>query len=169
MKASRVISGELRLGQLWRTTLEILLENVGGQRGYFVYRDQGALWIEARCEAGVSIPPMTSPIAVEVEDRAPLPVSVINAATYTVAATIDVTPIPLPPVLLNGKRLFHSSATPDLARDQWISCATCHFNGEMDGRTWFFPDGPRNTTSLLGTSCRCRMLQNSRPLFTGTR
>lgn len=34
---------------------------------------------------------------------------------------------------------------------QWISCNTCHFEGEHDGRTWFFGfAGPRNTTSLLG-------------------
>jgi cytochrome c peroxidase len=38
-----------------------------------------------------------------------------------------------------------------MARDQWISCNTCHFEGEHDGRTWFFRfAGPRNTTSLLG-------------------
>jgi mono/diheme cytochrome c family protein len=39
-----------------------------------------------------------------------------------------------------------------MARDQWIACATCHFDGELDGRTWFFPDGPRNTPSLLGSA-----------------
>jgi len=64
---------------------------------------------------------------------------------------IVVTDIPLPPVLLNGKRLFHSSDDPRMARAQWISCNTCHFEGEHDGRTWFFGfSGPRNTTSLLG-------------------
>ncbi|MBC8248729.1 MAG: hypothetical protein H8E90_03535 [Anaerolineales bacterium] len=61
------------------------------------------------------------------------------------------TDIPLPPALLNGKRLFHTSDDPRLARAQWISCNTCHFEGEQDGRTWFFGfAGPRNTTSLLG-------------------
>jgi len=78
-------------------------------------------------------------------------VSVIDTAAHTVAAVITVTDIPLPPVLLNGKRLFHTSDDPRLARDQWISCNTCHFEGEHDGRTWFFGfAGPRNTTSLLG-------------------
>jgi cytochrome c peroxidase len=38
-----------------------------------------------------------------------------------------------------------------MANAQWISCNTCHFEGEHDGRTWFFGfAGPRNTTSLLG-------------------
>jgi YVTN family beta-propeller protein len=78
-------------------------------------------------------------------------VSVIDTASYTVTAVITVTDIPLPPALLNGKRLFHTSDDPRLARAQWISCNTCHFEGEHDGRTWFFGfAGPRNTTSLLG-------------------
>jgi YVTN family beta-propeller protein len=78
-------------------------------------------------------------------------VSVIDTAAYTVTTVITVTDIPLPPALLNGKRLFHSSDDPRLARAQWISCNTCHYEGEHDGRTWFFGfAGPRNTTSLLG-------------------
>ena len=78
-------------------------------------------------------------------------VSVVDTAAYTVTAVITVTDIPLPPVLLNGKRLFHTSDDPRLARAQWISCNTCHFEGEHDGRTWFFGfAGPRNTTSLMG-------------------
>jgi YVTN family beta-propeller protein len=78
-------------------------------------------------------------------------VSVVDAASYTVVDEIQVTEIPLPPILLEGKRLFHSSDDPRMARAQWISCNTCHFEGEHDGRTWFFAfAGPRNTTSLLG-------------------
>jgi len=77
-------------------------------------------------------------------------VSVVDTVALQVTGEIPVTNIPLSPSLLNGKRLFHSSNRADLARDQWISCATCHFEEEMDGRTWNFPDGPRNTTSLLG-------------------
>ena len=78
-------------------------------------------------------------------------VSVVDAATYAVTGEIKVTDIPLPPIMLEGKRLFHSSDDPRMARAQWISCNTCHFEGEHDGRTWFFGfAGPRNTTSLLG-------------------
>jgi YVTN family beta-propeller protein len=78
-------------------------------------------------------------------------ISVIDTAAYTVTDVITVTDIPLPPVLLNGKRLFHSSDDPRVSLAQWISCNTCHFEAEHDGRTWFFGfAGPRNTTSLLG-------------------
>ena len=85
--------------------------------------------------------------------------SVIDAGTYAVTDVITVTDIPLPPTLLHGKRLFHSSARPDLAQAAWISCNTCHVEGEHDGRTWllqFIGNAPpgsvvtRNTTSLLG-------------------
>ncbi len=88
-------------------------------------------------------------------------VSVIDAGAYTVTAVITVTDIPLPPAMLHGKRLFHSSARSDLAQARWISCNTCHVEGEHDGRTWLLqyigqvPSGAtptitRNTTSLLG-------------------
>jgi len=78
-------------------------------------------------------------------------VSVVDTAAYSVTSVITVTDIPLPPILLNGKRLFHSSDDPRVSRAQWVSCSTCHFEGEHDGRTWTFGfAGPRNTTSLLG-------------------
>jgi len=78
-------------------------------------------------------------------------VSVIDTTTAAVTDVLTSTQIYLPPVLLHGKQLFHSSARAAISRDQWISCASCHFEGEMDGRTWSFPGlGPRNTTSLLG-------------------
>jgi YVTN family beta-propeller protein len=76
--------------------------------------------------------------------------SAIDTATDAVTDTIAVTTIPLPPNLLNGKILFNSTARTTLAKDQWISCATCHFEGGTDGRTWFFRDGPRNTPPLFG-------------------
>ena len=78
-------------------------------------------------------------------------VSVIDTTTAEVTGVLTSTNLYLPPIYLQGKQLFHTAARPELARDQWISCASCHFEGELDGRTWNFPGlGPRNTTSLLG-------------------
>jgi YVTN family beta-propeller protein len=82
-------------------------------------------------------------------------VSVIDTQTYTVTEVITSTNIPLPPLILQGKRLFHSSARPELALARWISCNTCHIEGEQDGRTWQIRSGSlelvsRNTTSLMG-------------------
>jgi len=77
-------------------------------------------------------------------------VSVIDVLEKRVVDTIAVTAIPLDPSILNGKILFNTSNSTALAKDRWISCASCHFDGGTDGRTWFFRDGPRNTTSLFG-------------------
>ena len=79
--------------------------------------------------------------------------SVIDAEALTVTDTVPVTDIPLAPPVLLGKKLFNSAAEPALTTDNWISCAACHFDGTMDGRTWLgFPDGPRNTPTLLGVA-----------------
>ncbi len=77
-------------------------------------------------------------------------VSVVDTSLDVVIDEIVVTDIPLDPAVLAGKILFNSSDRSDLAKDQWISCEVCHPDAEMDGRTWFFTDGPRNTPSLLG-------------------
>jgi YVTN family beta-propeller protein len=79
-------------------------------------------------------------------------VSVLDTRTDAMIATIATTSIPLAPILLRGKILFNSASTTALAKDRWISCATCHFEGGTDGRTWFFPDGPRNTQPLFGVA-----------------
>jgi len=79
--------------------------------------------------------------------------SVVETETHTIAETIGLTDIPLAKPILHGKRIFNSAAEPVLTTDNWISCATCHFDGMMDARTWLgFPDGPRNTPSLLGVA-----------------
>jgi YVTN family beta-propeller protein len=56
------------------------------------------------------------------------------------------------PVLL-GKRLFYDARDTRLARDRYMSCATCHNDGGHDGRTWDLTgvgEGLRNTISLRG-------------------
>lgn len=78
-------------------------------------------------------------------------VSVLDTHAYIVTTVITVTNLPLPPCQLRGKQLFHSSNDPRISLNQWVSCNTCHYEGEHDGRTWFFGfAGPRNTTSLMG-------------------
>jgi YVTN family beta-propeller protein len=65
---------------------------------------------------------------------------------------VDVLPISTPVVsndILLGAELFHSARDSRLNEDRWISCATCHFDGQPDGRTWQgFAHGPRNTPPL---------------------
>lgn len=74
-------------------------------------------------------------------------VSVLELSTGQVIETIPVSTIPLDPVFLRGKILFHSADSK--LSDGAISCATCHFDGGADGRTWInFRSGPRNTPAL---------------------
>jgi YVTN family beta-propeller protein len=55
--------------------------------------------------------------------------------------------------VLAGKRLFYDARDPRLARDAYMSCASCHNDGGQDGRVWDltgFGEGLRNTISLRG-------------------
>jgi YVTN family beta-propeller protein len=72
-----------------------------------------------------------------------------DAGTLRRKATIPVTENPLGEEILLGKKLFYTALQPMVGR-RWISCASCHPDGETDGRTWQNPEGSRNTPSLGG-------------------
>ena len=77
-----------------------------------------------------------------------------NVAVYRTAdlkpeATIPVCECPLDEETLLGKKLFYVATQPMVGR-RWISCSSCHPDGEPDGRTWQQPEGLRNTQSLAG-------------------
>ncbi|MBW3600338.1 MAG: hypothetical protein KY475_24100, partial [Planctomycetes bacterium] len=76
-------------------------------------------------------------------------VTAYDAETLKLVATIPVTDNPLGEEKLRGKVLFYSAKQPMVGR-RWISCASCHPDGDSDGRTWHNPDGLRNTQSLAG-------------------
>ena len=55
--------------------------------------------------------------------------------------------------VFNGKQLFYDARDQRLAREQYISCASCHNEGDSDGRVWDmtgFGEGLRNTIALIG-------------------
>ena len=59
----------------------------------------------------------------------------------------------LPEPVLRGKRFFYDARDVRLARDGYISCASCHSDGGHDGRVWDFTgfgEGLRNTIPLQG-------------------
>ncbi|WP_152206339.1 malectin domain-containing carbohydrate-binding protein [Marinobacter changyiensis] len=59
----------------------------------------------------------------------------------------------LSPEILLGKQLFYDAADDRLARDNYLSCATCHNDAGDDGRVWDmtgFGEGLRSTPSLVG-------------------
>ena len=68
----------------------------------------------------------------------------------------DVTTVrvePLSESVLRGKRIFYNADSPQMSRDGYLSCASCHLEGGHDGQTWDFThrgEGLRNTTDLRG-------------------
>jgi YVTN family beta-propeller protein len=86
-------------------------------------------------------------------------VYVYNALDFTVVAydaerlepvgTVSVSENPLGEEILLGKILFYSALQPMVGR-RWISCSSCHPDGDPDGRTWNNPEGLRATPPLFG-------------------
>jgi YVTN family beta-propeller protein len=55
--------------------------------------------------------------------------------------------------VLLGKQFFYDATDPRLARDRYMSCASCHNDGGSDGRVWDLTsqgEGLRNTVQLRG-------------------
>ena len=55
--------------------------------------------------------------------------------------------------VLKGKQFFYDAQDSRLARDKYLSCASCHNDGGHDGRVWDltgFGEGLRNTINLRG-------------------
>jgi cytochrome c peroxidase len=70
-----------------------------------------------------------------------------------VATLSAVTTDRLSATVLRGKQFFYDARDPRLARDGYMSCASCHSDGGHDGRVWDFTgqgEGLRNTTALRG-------------------
>jgi len=76
-------------------------------------------------------------------------VAAYDASTLKKERTIRVCENPLGDEILRGKILFYSALEPMVGR-RWISCASCHPDGDGDARTWQNPEGLRNTTALHG-------------------
>ena len=72
-----------------------------------------------------------------------------DAERQKIVARVEVCENPLGDDVLLGKRLFYTANSPMSGR-KWISCSSCHPDGDADGRTWHNPEGLRNTQSLSG-------------------
>ena len=77
MKASQAISGEIVLEQLWSTTMHLMLENAGGQRGCFVVYKDGPLVIEGLREVGQEAPARASLPLESAEGAQAVPVAIL--------------------------------------------------------------------------------------------
>ena len=88
----------------------------------------------------------------------------VRYGTFTMTPVTTVTTAtnePLSAELLLGKQLFYDAFDTRLARDGYMSCASCHAEGEQDGRVWDLTgqgEGLRNTISLVGSGSAARLL-----------
>jgi len=77
-----------------------------------------------------------------------------GALTATVSANIStVANELLSSEVLLGKQFFYDAKDPRLSLDAYLSCASCHNDGDSDGRVWDvtgFGEGLRNTVALNG-------------------
>jgi YVTN family beta-propeller protein len=76
-------------------------------------------------------------------------VTVHDASNMRQLARIKVCDPPKTPEWVRGKVVF-STANPPLTARRWIACASCHPDGQHDGRTWQNPEGLRRTTAFFG-------------------
>ena len=60
----------------------------------------------------------------------------------------------LSPVVLKGKQLFYDARDTRLARDAYMSCASCHNDGGHDGRTWDLTGMGEGGAGLVGAKAR---------------
>ena len=55
-------------------------------------------------------------------------------------------------VVLRGKRIFYAASDPRMSQDGYLSCATCHLDGDQDGNRFFVEDG--GFPDVLGNSLK---------------
>ena len=109
---------------------------------------------------GVAIDPVTQRVftqdlmsrTVTVFDGAPVMSQSLNQLPR-LAQVNTVTNEKLSAAVLKGKQIFYNAADTRMSRDAYISCASCHVDGDQDGQVWDFTDrgeGLRNTITLRG-------------------
>jgi YVTN family beta-propeller protein len=75
------------------------------------------------------------------------------ASAVPVATLASVSSEKLTATVLRGKQFFYDARDTRLARDRYMSCASCHNDGGHDGRVWDLShagEGLRNTIALRG-------------------
>ncbi|MFX3624985.1 MAG: cytochrome D1 domain-containing protein [Ectobacillus sp.] len=78
---------------------------------------------------------------------------------------------PLPALVREGKKIFYSGNSDEYAApitgNNWMSCASCHSDGDINSLTLTTPKGPRNVPSnVLTTKTGLFMWDGSRDDFT---
>ena len=84
---------------------------------------------------------------VYVYDTLDFQIRVVDAEKLETVARIPCAQTKKSAAWVRGKLLFNSALEPMVGR-RWISCSSCHPDGQADARTWQNPEGLRNTTGF---------------------
>ncbi len=106
-----------------------------------VLDDRGRLFVDDALGRSVTVVDVAAMLAGTDDASTPL-------ATLATLATE-----PLSAAILRGKQIFHDASDRRMSKESYISCASCHLDGDEDGRVWDFTDrgeGLRNTITLRG-------------------
>jgi len=82
--------------------------------------------------------------------------ALVNQGQWSAPLVATLNPVgteKLSTTVLKGKQFFYDARDARLAREAYMSCATCHNDGGHDGRVWDLTglgEGLRNTVSLRG-------------------
>ena len=123
---------------------ELLRFDVGrAPQGVALSPDGNTLYVSNFMDRTVGVYDLR-PLVDRGEASVPLLATLQSASTEKLAAEV-----------LRGKQLFYDARDTRLARDRYMSCASCHSDGGHDGRVWDltgFGEGLRNTIPLRGRS-----------------
>jgi YVTN family beta-propeller protein len=121
---------------------EIVRINVGrAPQGLLVAPDGNTLIVSNVMDRNVSVLDIRA-----LRERGQLDVPVLATLQAVGTETLSA-------AVLKGKQFFYDARDIRLARDRYMSCASCHNDGADDGRVWDFShtgEGLRNTISLRG-------------------
>jgi mono/diheme cytochrome c family protein len=110
-------------------------------QGLVVSPDRRTLYVHNFMDRTIGVHDLTPLIQQGLSSATPL--ATLNAvASEKLSATV-----------LKGKQFFYDARDIRLARDRYMSCASCHNDGAHDGRVWDLShagEGLRNTVSLRG-------------------
>ncbi len=87
-----------------------------------------------------------------------------SSAVRELAALATIKEEKMDTLVLQGKKIFYHAADPRMSQDGYMSCASCHQDGEHDGQNWDFTnrgEGIRNTPTLLGAGGKKSIFHHS--------
>jgi class 3 adenylate cyclase/GAF domain-containing protein len=129
LKSSRAISGEIVLDRLIQTTMGIVVENAGAQRGLFILKRESGWQVEAEIDVGAAQaaapPPAPLPLGEANRDRPRLALGIVNYVLNSGRAVV------LGDAAREGE--FQSDEYVRTRRPKSILCTATRFRGTVGG------------------------------------